>query len=300
MKAIQYCDRQLPHSGTRFGFLFNDTTVVDLQLLWQRKFEEEGFINAKRKSLESIPNSIHRLCSHYLCPLDFFKQSLELFKNFSQSQKLKTLDGDYFSFDLRDSKNCKLLSFCEHNQALPIYKIGEAGQKECLFDRAHLYYSRSFASDDLIEYPNEVRFFRLKPLLLAVLGQKDHSGLLFPVAFGHSVLFQGFDQQNELVYRAFVPGNEMAFEQPSMTKDSLSLIINDQPIEYSSRLEEFDPDLLMSQFSKIDNIKPGDLLAIEIDEQWQDPELNSLSSGDKIEVVLEGLDRIKNIIGTPT
>jgi len=93
----------------RLGVFFNDTTVVDVNLLWQKQFEKEGFFNPKEKALDIAPSSLSKILKNYQeASIAFFQESLELFNELSKEGFLKTNDGGDLSFDLKDDKSVKL------------------------------------------------------------------------------------------------------------------------------------------------------------------------------------------------
>jgi 2-keto-4-pentenoate hydratase/2-oxohepta-3-ene-1,7-dioic acid hydratase in catechol pathway len=109
MKICTY-KRQTPLGEFhRLGLYFNETTIIDVNLLWQSQFEKDGFYNAKSKALDIAPSSLSAILSNYQdASISFFLESIDLFKDLSKEGILKTSDGGDLSFDLRDDKDVKL------------------------------------------------------------------------------------------------------------------------------------------------------------------------------------------------
>ena len=109
MKICTY-KRQTPLGAFhRLGLFFNESTIIDTNLLWQKQFEIEGYFNPKQKAMEVAPPSLSSILTSYQdASISFFKDSLELFKNLSKEGFLKTDDGGDLSFDLKDDRSVKL------------------------------------------------------------------------------------------------------------------------------------------------------------------------------------------------
>ncbi len=109
MKICTY-KRQTP-IGTfhRLGLFFNETTIIDLNLLWQKQFELEGIFNSKTKDLDIAPPNLSDVLTNYQdASITFLLESIELFKELSSKGILKTNDGGDISFDLKDDRDVKL------------------------------------------------------------------------------------------------------------------------------------------------------------------------------------------------
>jgi|LULF01.1.fsa_nt_gb 2-keto-4-pentenoate hydratase/2-oxohepta-3-ene-1,7-dioic acid hydratase in catechol pathway len=108
MKICTY-KRQTPLGEfKRLGLFFNETTIIDINLLWQKKFELEGFFSPKEKALNVAPSSLSLVLKNYQnSSISFFQESLEIYKNLSAQGILCTNDKGYISFDIKDDKEIK-------------------------------------------------------------------------------------------------------------------------------------------------------------------------------------------------
>lgn len=101
MKVCTYL-RQTPLGQfKRLGVFFNETTIVDINLVWQKQFELDGIYDAKGKANEIAPYLLSKFLKQYQeRSVEMLKESMELFKALSQKNFLKTNDEADLSFDL--------------------------------------------------------------------------------------------------------------------------------------------------------------------------------------------------------
>lgn len=109
MKVCTYL-RQTPLGQfKRLGVFFNETTIVDINLVWQKQFELDGIYDAKGKANEIAPYLLSKFLKQYQeRSIEMLKESMELFKELSQKNFLKTNDEADLSFDLYDDNTVKL------------------------------------------------------------------------------------------------------------------------------------------------------------------------------------------------
>lgn len=109
MKVCTYI-RQTPLGQfKRLGLFFNESTIVDVNLIWQKQFELDQFFNAKEKALELAPSLLSSFLSHYQdSSIEMLQETLEMYKDFSAQGILKTNDQADLSFDLKDDKSVSL------------------------------------------------------------------------------------------------------------------------------------------------------------------------------------------------
>ena len=109
MKVCTYI-RQTPLGQfKRLGVFFNETTIVDVNLVWQKCFEQEGHFYAREKSLEVAPVLLSDFLTHYQdAAIEMLQETLDAFEEFAGQNILKTLDGGELAFDLRDDKQIEL------------------------------------------------------------------------------------------------------------------------------------------------------------------------------------------------
>lgn len=109
MKVCTYI-RQTPLGQfKRLGIFFNETTIIDVNLVWQKQFELDGVFDAKIKANETVPF----LLSHFLTQFqegshEMLDETHDLFQDLSKEGILKTNDGADLSFDLNDDKEVSL------------------------------------------------------------------------------------------------------------------------------------------------------------------------------------------------
>ena len=108
MKVCTYI-RQTPLGKfKRVGLFFNESTIVDLNLVWKKQFEIDGVFDPTSKANDVAPSSLSLNLKNYQeATIEFFKESLELYKELSSQGILKTNDGGYLSFDIRDENDIK-------------------------------------------------------------------------------------------------------------------------------------------------------------------------------------------------
>lgn len=109
MKVCTY-NRQTPIGQfKRLGIFFNETTIVDVNLVWQRIFEDEGHFNAKLKANEIAPSNLSAFLTHYQdAAIEMLHETMDAFKELASNNILKTFDQADLAFDLRDDGRVKL------------------------------------------------------------------------------------------------------------------------------------------------------------------------------------------------
>lgn len=97
-------------SHKRLGIFFNSTTIIDANLVWQLYFERKGFFNIESRAHQQCP----ALLSHFLKlienPIEKLQATLILFEELTRDGFLKTKNGGYISFDLKDEKDTTKLA----------------------------------------------------------------------------------------------------------------------------------------------------------------------------------------------
>lgn len=84
----------------RLGILLDDTTVLDVNNVWNLKFEKDGRYNASDRANYYSPNSLHKILNLKDNPISFFQESLELFKSFNSKGDLKLKGGQHLTYKL--------------------------------------------------------------------------------------------------------------------------------------------------------------------------------------------------------
>lgn len=109
MKVCTYL-RQTPLGQfKRLGVFFNETTIIDVNLIWQKQFEIDGIYDAKAKAQDAAPPSLSDFLKKYQeASFEILEESIDAFKEFSTNGILKTNDGADLSFDLKDDQYVSL------------------------------------------------------------------------------------------------------------------------------------------------------------------------------------------------
>lgn len=109
MKVCTYL-RQTPLGQfKRLGIFFNDSTIVDANLVWKLFYEKEGYYNAEAKALSVSPVLLSDFLKTYQeSAQEMLDETMDLYKELASEGDLKTKDGGSLAFDLKDDKAVKL------------------------------------------------------------------------------------------------------------------------------------------------------------------------------------------------
>lgn len=109
MKVCTYIRQTELGQFKRLGLFFNESTIIDVNFLWKKNFEQEGFYHAGNKANETAPSSLSDFITSYQdSSFEMLHESLELYKDLSAQGILKTNDGAVLSFDLKDASDISL------------------------------------------------------------------------------------------------------------------------------------------------------------------------------------------------
>ena len=109
MKVCTYNRQTVLGQFKRLGIFFNESTVVDVNFVWQKQYEIESFFNPKAKAMEVAPTSLaETLESYQESTTEFLYETMELYKELSGKGILKTNDSADLAFDLKDTKEVRL------------------------------------------------------------------------------------------------------------------------------------------------------------------------------------------------
>lgn len=109
MKVCSYNRQTVLGQFKRLGVFFNESTVIDVNLVWQKQYELEDFFDPKTKAAETAPTSLASLLESYQeSATEFLLETLELYKELSAKGILKTNDQADLAFDLKDTKEVRL------------------------------------------------------------------------------------------------------------------------------------------------------------------------------------------------
>ncbi|MGE3609021.1 MAG: fumarylacetoacetate hydrolase family protein [Bacteriovoracaceae bacterium] len=88
----------------RLGLFLDEKTIIDVNLVWQAKYENEGFYNpAGRANLFAPPSLAQFLRTHQDSAIEQLAQTLKLYKDFAKDGILKTKSNGDLSFHLFDT-----------------------------------------------------------------------------------------------------------------------------------------------------------------------------------------------------
>lgn len=334
MKICTY-KRQTPLGEFhRLGIYFNETTIIDVNLLWQRQFEKEGFYNAKAKALDIAPSSLSTILSNYQdASISFFLESIDLFKDLSKEGILKTSDGGDLSFDLRDDKDVKLgcpidkincyRDFYVHEKhvAKGFEKRGEP-IPEAWYEIPAYYKGPTtgfIGTEEFIPWPNYTKKLDYE-LEFGVIIAKDGKNIKAKNAMDHIFGYTVFNdisardiQKKEMAIRlgpakgkdfcsivgpVIVTADEFNYKEPNL---KMNAIINGETwSEGYTGDAHYTWAQMIEHASKEEWLLATDFMGSGTVGTGCGLELDKwIQSGDIVELEIEKIGRIKNIVGTP-
>lgn len=93
----------------RLGVFFNESTIVDVNYTWKKKFEKKGHFNPELAANTFMPNSLAEVLKLYQEEaITKFQETLGLFEEFTKEGILETKQKNYLSFDLKDDTETML------------------------------------------------------------------------------------------------------------------------------------------------------------------------------------------------
>ncbi|MFT6632537.1 MAG: 2-keto-4-pentenoate hydratase/2-oxohepta-3-ene-1,7-dioic acid hydratase in catechol pathway [Bacteriovoracaceae bacterium] len=334
MKICTY-KRQTPLGEFhRLGLYFNETTIIDVNLLWQSQFEKDGFYNAKSKALDIAPSSLSAILSNYQdASISFFLESIDLFKDLSKEGILKTSDGGDLSFDLRDDKDVKLgcpidkincyRDFYVHEKhvAKGFEKRGEP-IPEAWYEIPAYYKGPTtgfIGTDEFIPWPNYTKKLDYELEFGLIIG-KDGKNIKAENAMDHIFGYTVFNdisardiQKKEMAIRlgpakgkdfcsivgpVIVTADEFNYKEPNL---KMNAIINGETwSEGYTGDAHYTWAQMIEHASKEEWLLATDFMGSGTVGTGCGLELDKwIQSGDIVELEIEKIGRIKNIVGTP-
>lgn len=335
MKVCTY-HRQTPIGKfKRLGIFFNDTTIIDVNLVWQKQFEIDGIFDAKEKALDAAPYLLSLFLKKYQeASFEILDETIDAFKEFSSQGIIKTLDGADLSFNLQDDNHVKLGSpidkincyrdFYTHEKhvAKGFEKRGE--QIPAAWYEIPAYYKGPttgfIGSNEVIPWPSYTKKLDYELEFGAVIG-KDGFNITEENALEH--IF-GYTIFNDISARD-IQKKEMAVRLgPAKGKDFCSVV---GPVIITA--DEFmgvEPNLLMTATINGEEWSRGytgdayytwaQMIAHASKEEWLlttdflgsgtvgtgcGLEIDKwIAPGDIIELEIEKIGKLKNTIGTPS
>lgn len=92
----------------RLGVFLDEKTIIDVNLVWQAKYEREGYYDpASRADLFAPPSLAQYLRVHQEQAIERLKQTVEMQQTFARDGLLKTKNDGDLAFHLHDAKNVK-------------------------------------------------------------------------------------------------------------------------------------------------------------------------------------------------
>jgi 2-keto-4-pentenoate hydratase/2-oxohepta-3-ene-1,7-dioic acid hydratase in catechol pathway len=334
MKVCTY-ERTTPFGKTsRLGVFFNQSTIIDVQAVWEMFFEKKGFYHAQKRAAHEAPASLSDFIALYQeIAIEKLKQTVELFTDFSKEGILKTGHGSYLSFDLKDDDSARLLcpldkinvyrDFYAHEKhvAVGFEKRGEAIPSAWFEIPA--YYKGATAGfigpDDIIPWPSYTKKLDYELEFGVVIG-KDGKNISEKNALDH--IF-GYTVFNDISARD-IQKKEMAIRLgPAKGKDFCSVM--GPVIVTADEFKGVEPNLLMTATINGEEWSRGmtgdshyswaQMIEHASKEEWLlandfmgsgtvgtgcGLEIDKwIQPGDKIVLEIDHIGKLSNIIGTP-
>lgn len=318
----------------RLGIFFNETLIIDPNLVWQKQFEIDGVFDSKAKAQEVSPISLSDYLKAYQeSAIEVLHETVDLFKELSAKGILKTNDLADLSFDMRDDSSVSLTlpldkincyrDFYAHEKhvAKGFEKRGEPVPKE--WYEIPAYYKGPttgfMGTDDIIPWPSYTKKLDYE-LEFGLVIAKDGINIKAENALDHVF---GYTVFNDISARD-IQKKEMAIRLgPAKGKDFCSIV--GPVIITADEFEGREPDLKMTatvngqlwsegrtadayyswaqmieHASKEEWILSTDFLGSGTVGTGCGLELDKwIQPGDILELEIERIGKLKNIVGTP-
>lgn len=317
----------------RLGLFFNDTTLIDINFLWELHFSISGYANAKNKAAHHAPADLSTLLINELNPIEFLKESIELYKKLTKEGHLTTCTGGEISFDLQDDKSIKFgkplssihcyRDFFTHEKHVKkgFEKRGEPVPSE--WYQLPVYYKGAtggfIGPDEFIPWPSFTQKLDYELELAAIMGKKVTNlkgDQAYKAIFGYTILndVSARDiQKDEMKVRlgpskgkdfcsilgpVVVTADEFNFEEPKL---NMIARINGQEWSRGNSGDSYYSWAEMLEFtSRDETLYPTDLLGSGTVGTGCGLELDQwIKPGDLIELEIEKIGILKNIVDVP-
>jgi len=101
MKICTYLRQTTLGTFKRLGVFYDDTTVIDVNLLWQKQFEQDDVFDVKAKADNVAPSSLSDILKIYQeASIEFFQESIELYEELKRDGVTQTNDGGELGFNI--------------------------------------------------------------------------------------------------------------------------------------------------------------------------------------------------------
>jgi len=332
MKVCMYKRQTELGTFNRLGLFFNDSTIIDVNLLWKAHYEMKNYYNPGDKAYQVAPYTLSKLLKNNDQSIRFLKESLDLFKDLTKKGILHTLDKGYFSFDLKDDKAVTLGNSIDSINCYRDFYIHELHVKKGFEKRKEpvpeawyempVYYKGPttgfIGNDDIIPWPKYTKKLDYELELGCIIGKKGKN--ISRDKAGDYIF--GFTIFNDISARD-IQKKEMSVRLgPSKGKDFCSVVgpvivtSDELGIEPNLKMRAYINDELWSEgqsgdghyswaemiefASKEEYLLPTDFLGSGTVGTGCGLELDKwIQPGDLVKFEIEKLGTLKNIIGTP-
>jgi 2-keto-4-pentenoate hydratase/2-oxohepta-3-ene-1,7-dioic acid hydratase in catechol pathway len=333
MKICSY--RRHTPFGTfnRAGIFFNETLVIDPNLVMQAYYEREGFYDPRGRAHRHMPTSLAGFLRQTDHPLESLQHVVGVYVKLSQAGMLKTVDGGDIAFDLRDAREVTLAAPLDEVGAYRDFFVHERHVKKGFEKRGEpvpaswyempVYYKGAntgfIGPEETIPWPYYSQLLDYELELGVVIG-RDGKNIKAKDAHKH---FFGFTILNDVSARDIQKKEMAARLGPAKGKDWCSVI--GPVIITADEFDGRDPDLLMTarvngeEWSRGRSSEAkwswGEMLEHLTKEEWVRStdflgsgtvgtgcglELDKwIKSGDILELEIERIGILKNLVGTP-
>lgn len=334
MKIAMY-KKKFPLLGwvQRLGLFFNESTLIDVNFLWELEFTLRGFSYPKRRALQVAPSDLSELLESQDNVLNFLSETMELYKSMVKKGHACTEQGADIAFDLRDDKTIKFAKplsrihcyrdFYTHEKHVHkgFETRGEVVPEQ--WYQLPVYYKSStlgfIGNDDFIPWPSFTQKLDYELELAAIIGKKISNAKgkeAREAIFGYTILndVSARDIQREemrvrlgpskgkdfcsVLGPIVVTADEFNFEDPKLL---MLARVNGQEWSRGSSQDSHYSWAEMIEFASRDEfLMPTDLLGSGTVGTGCGLELNQwIKPGDLIELEVEKIGILKNIVDVP-
>lgn len=334
MKVAMY-KKKYPLLGwmERLGLFYNESTIIDVNFLWEMKFTLANNANPKIKANLLAPSDLSTLLFIQEEPIQFFQETLQLFSQISKQGYLTTLTGADISFDLKDDESIKFSKPLSKIQCYRDFFTHEKHVQKGFEKRGEpvpdqwyqlpVYYKGSTAgfisSEDFIPWPSFTRKLDYELELAAVMAKKLENAKgadIRKAIFGYTILndVSARDiQKDEMRVRlgpskgkdfcsvlgpVIVTADEFNYEDPKLT---MVTRVNNQEWSRGNSKDSYYSWTEMLEFvSRDEIIYPTDVMGSGTVGTGCGLELDRwIQPGDLLELEIEKIGILKNIIDVP-
>lgn len=334
MKVLMY-KKKFPILGwvERLGLYFNESTIIDLNFLWELYFEKKGNAFPKESAYKIAPCDLSQYLKSNDEPIARLEESLEIYKSLVRSGDDKTLTGSEISFDLKDDKTIKHSKPLSH---IHCFRDFYAHEKHVLkgfelrgekvpeqWYQYPVYYKSSTAGfigpEDFIPWPSFTQKLDYELELAAIIGKKVRNAKgsnASKAIFGYTILndISARDIQREEMRVRLGPSKGKDFcsvlgpvvitaDEFNFTDPKLQMIARINNLEWSrgmSSESHYSWSEMIEFASRDEDLYPTDLLGSGTVGSGCGLELNQwLKPGDLVELEIEKIGILKNIVDVP-